>query len=371
MPNTPHLRSWNSGAIRILFWCFAVVLVLGARVERSEANLVTITLTGPNGPPIISPASVACSDHTGTIVIGQWGPYGVSNGCTAFDECRVEVNSACQARVQYWDRCSSARSRFPVSASAWTAISASSGGGCCNLWCNIVVSMPLTAAPSTAPTTVSPTATTSPPSYSPTATPTPQPTAAPSSTPTPLPTGSPTDTPTISPTMGRSAAPTTGAPTSSAPTAVNQSNHSSVSDKTSETVDVTIVAAVVITLLGVCIVGSASACFRRRRQRAKARTIDQMKGPAVTDPRFNLSSQHGDGDVYEVPVLATQAYSVFRSVDNVSAVYEAPRSAPQRHEAQSRDADSNTQPAGAKQHMLRLDESMYVVDNSEYMDVDL
>jgi hypothetical protein len=121
--------------------------------------------------------------------------------------------------------------------------------------------------------------------------------------------------------MGRIAAPTTGAPTSSAPTAVNRPNHSLVSDKTSETsVDLTIVAAVVITLLGVCIVGSASACFRRRRQRAKARTIDQMKGPAVTNPRFNLSSQHGDGDVYEVPVLATQAYSVFRSVDNVSAV---------------------------------------------------
>jgi hypothetical protein len=173
--------------------------------------------------------------------------------------------------------------------------------------------------------------------------------------------------------MGRSAAPTTGASTSSAPTAVNQSNHSSVSDETSEAgaVDLTIVAAVVITLLGVCIVGSASACFRRRRQRAKARMNDQMKGPAVTNPKFNLSSQHGDDDVYEVPVLATQAYSVFRSVDIVSAVYEAPRSVPQRHEAQSRDHFADTQPAEAKQHVLKLDESMYVVDNSEYMDVDL
>ena len=261
MSDTSHLvMSWNSGAVRKLFWRSVVVFVLGARVEQSDANIVTVTLTGPNGPPISTPLSVACCDHAGTIVIGQWGPYGVSGDCTAFDECRVEVNSACQARVQYWERCSSVRSRFPVNVSAWTTTSASSGEGCgCSLRCNIAVSMPPaassatqcpTTAPSTAPTTVSPTATTSPPSYSPTATPTPQPTATPSSTPTPLPSGSPTAAPTISRSVIRSAAPTTGAPTSNglpaAPTAVHQSNHSSVSNDVGETdgVDLTLAAAV-------------------------------------------------------------------------------------------------------------------------------
>lgn len=92
-----------------------------------------------------------------------------------------------------------------------------------------------------------------------------------------------------------------------------------------------------------------------------------MKGPTIANPKFNLLSQQGDDDVYEIPVLATEAHSVFPSVDNVSAVYEAPVS--QRHAQLSRDADA--QPARAKRHVLKLDESMYVAENSEYLDVDL
>lgn len=147
----------------------------------------------------------------------------------------------------------------------------------------------------------------------------------------------------------------------------------SLSDEVGEAdgFDLTTLAAVVAALLVICIVGLAAAVRIRRGQRMKSRACDQMKGPTMTNPKFNLSSQQEHDDVYEIPALATKAYSAFPSVHNVSAVYEAP--VPQRH-AQSRDAD--TEPARAKRYVLKLDESIYVAENSEslggeYVDVDL
>eukprot|EP00930_Biecheleria_cincta_P011861 TRINITY_DN114_c0_g1_i1.p1 TRINITY_DN114_c0_g1~~TRINITY_DN114_c0_g1_i1.p1 ORF type:complete len:587 (-),score=63.73 TRINITY_DN114_c0_g1_i1:84-1844(-) len=79
------------------------------------------------GTSILTSPYLSCG--SGEHVATQSGPHGTDSDCEAYDQCRVDVNAACEVRVWFRNRCASRRHEY-----GWSAYTSSAvGSGACQL----------------------------------------------------------------------------------------------------------------------------------------------------------------------------------------------------------------------------------------------